>query len=244
MINFVKNEKKYFQFNTGIDSINIGATGREINPIDYSGSGQKVRLSEKNLLSSVTGLNPENIVMLEQIHEDDILVVDSFPEVNLPAYGEADGLITALPGVALVIRSADCVPVFIFDDKKKVLSAVHSGWKGTMLDITGKCIEKMKRDFFCNTGNLHVFILPSIGPAMYEVNEDVAKHFPENTLSKEGKLFVNLWGSIEQSCVKAGVPKKQIFNTGICNRTNYKEFFSHRYGDAERNLNFAFICGE
>lgn len=244
MINFFKNEKKYYQLNTGIDSLNIGVTGREINSTDYSSPEREVRLSDKNLLSSVTGLDPENIVMLEQIHEDDILVVDSFPEVNLPSYGEADGLITALPGIALVIRSADCVPVFIFDDAKKVLGAVHSGWKGTKLDVAGKCIEKMKSDFSCEPGKMNVFILPSIGPEMYEVNEDVAKHFPDNTFSREGKLFVDLWGSIKKSCVRAGIPKDQIFNTGICNRTNFNEFFSHRYGDSGRNLNFAFIRGD
>ena len=244
MVEFFKNEKSYFSLNTGIDAINIGVIGREINSTDYSAPVQEVRLSDKNLLSSVTGLIPENIVMLEQIHGNDILVVDSFPKINSPAYGEADGLITALPGVALVIRSADCVPVFIFDHKKKVLGAVHSGWKGTMLDITGKCLKKMKNDFFCEPGNLHVFILPSIGPNMYEVSGDVARHFPEHTLSKEGKLFVDLWGSIESSCIKSGVSKERIFNTGVCSRTNYKDFFSHRYGDAGRNLNFAFMCEE
>jgi len=243
MIKFVKNEKQYFQLNTGIESINIGVTGREINSTDYSGPGRDVRLSDKNLLSSVTGLDPGNIVMLEQVHGNDILVVDRFPEGNLPAYGEADGLITDLPGIALIIRTADCVPVFIYDSVKQVLGAVHSGWKGTMLNVAGECIGKMKIEFGSDPGDMHVFILPSIGPEMYEVNEDVAGHFPDNTLKAEGRLFVDLWGSIEESCVRSGVPEVQIFNTGICNRTNYNEFFSHRYGDAGRNLNFAFIRG-
>lgn len=243
MINFFKNENKYFQLNTGIESVNIGVTGREINSTDYSGPGRDVRLSDKNLLASVTGLGAEKIVMLEQVHGDEILVVDSFPEDNLPSYGEADGLITGLPGLALVIRTADCVPVFIYDAEKKVLGAVHSGWKGTMLDVAGKCIDKMKNHFSSDPGDMKVFILPSIGPETYEVNDDVAQHFPENTLSVKGKLFVDLWGSIEKSCVRAGVPEGNIFNTGICNRTNYNDFFSHRYGDAGRNLNFAFIRG-
>ena len=242
MIRFVKNEKKYFELNTGIESVNIGATGREINSTDYSGPGRDVRLSDKKLLSNVTGLIPENIIMLEQVHGDDILIVDSSPAENLPAYGEADGLITNIPGIALVIRTADCVPVFIYDSVKQVLGAVHSGWKGTMLDVTGKCIAQMI-ELGSDPGNMHVFILPSIGPEMYEVNEDVAKHFPDNTLSAKGKLFVDLWGSVEKSCVRSGIPEEQIFNTGICNRTNYNDFFSHRYGDAGRNLNFAFIRG-
>jgi YfiH family protein len=143
--------------------------------------------------------------------------------------------------IALVIRTADCVPVFIYDAEKKVLGAVHSGWKGTMLNVSGKCIEQMKREFSCDPGGMQVFILPSIGPEMYEVNEDVAQHFPENTRFVNGKIYVDLWGSIENSCVRAGVAAEHIFNTGICSMTNYNEFFSHRYGDAGRNLNFAFI---
>ena len=243
MINFFKNESKYFQLNTGIESINIGVTGREINSTDYSGPGRDVRLSDKKLLASVTGLGAEKIVMLEQVHGDEILVVDSFPEDNLPSYGEADGLVTGLPGLALVIRTADCVPVFIYDSANQVLGAVHSGWKGTMLDVAGKCIEKMRKQFSSDPFDMKVFILPSIGPEMYEVNDDVAQHFPGDTLAVEGRLFVDLWGSIEKSCAKAGVPEENIFNTGICNRTNYNDFFSHRYGDAGRNLNFAFIRG-
>ena len=243
MNKFFKNERKYFQLNTEIESVTIGATGREINSTDYSGPGRDVRLSDKKLLSSVTGLDPEKIVMLEQVHGDHILLVDRFPAENLPVYGEADGLITNISGIALVIRTADCVPVFIYDSVKQVLGAVHSGWKGTMLDVAGKCIGKMKIEFGSDPGDMHVFILPSIGPEMYEVNEDVAGHFPDNSLSREGKLFVDLWGSIEDSCVRSGIPEGQIFNTGICNRTNYNEFFSHRYGDAGRNLNFAFIRG-
>jgi len=90
-------------------------------------------------------------------------------------------------------------------------------------------------------GRLYSFILPSIGPESYEVNSDVADYFPEHTLKIDGRLYVDLWASIEDSCRRWSLRPENIFNTGICNRKNTDEFFSHRFGDRGRNLNFAFV---
>jgi YfiH family protein len=215
--------------------------GREINPINYQLPTDKIREEEKKILTAITGIAPKNIIMLNQIHSDKIIHIAEKPIEDLPFIGDADGLVTKLHGTLLVIRTADCVPVFLYDQKQKILGAVHSGWKGCSLNIAGKCVMEMVDKYASNSSDIKAFILPSIGPQSYEVNEDVAVHFPENRINRAGKLYVDLWGAVEDSLKRAGIKHENIYNTKICNRINHADFFSHRFGDLGRNLNFAFM---
>jgi len=221
--------------------LNVGVVGREINPVNYQLPTNKIREEEKLILTTITGIAPQNIIMLNQIHSDRIIHVAENPTEDIPYIGDADGLLTKLRGTLLVIRTADCVPVFLYDHKKKILGAVHSGWKGCSLNIAGKCVTEMVDKYAANPSDIKAFILPSIGPQSYEVNEDVANFFPENRLSRDDKLYVDLWGAVEDSLKKSGIRRENIYNTSICNRINYADFFSHRFGDLGRNLNFAYM---
>ncbi len=241
MNQILKKEKGHFAVNSGLSGLSVGVVGREINSIDYKTSYNKIRLSEKKILTGITGITSKKIAMLDQVHGNIIIHVVNMPSSELAAVGEADGLITPIKGIELVIRSADCVPVFLYDPVNEVLAAAHSGWKGTKLNIAGKCVRDMHYIYGSDPGNIRAFLLPSIGPDSYEVNEDVASHFPESTITKDGKLYVDLWNSIENSLKKAGVKGDNISNPRICNRINHSEFFSHRFGDMGRNLNFAFM---
>jgi YfiH family protein len=241
MKKFSKSEAGSYLINTGSDDLHVGVVGREINPIDYQLSAHKIREEEKKILNNITGIDPKNIIMLNQIHSDKFIHVAESPIDDLPDIGDADGLLTGLNGTLLVIRTADCVPVFLYDQKKKKLGAVHSGWKGCMLNIAGKCVTEMADKYGSDPTDISAFILPSIGPESYEVNEDVAVYFPENKINRNGRLYVDLWGAIESSLIKSGVRQENIYNTKICNRINHADFFSHRFGDLGRNLNFAFI---
>ncbi len=87
---------------------------------------------------------------------------------------------------------------------------------------------------------MRAYILPSIGPESYEVNQDVARFFPRQTIKRGDSLYVDLWSGIESSLEAAGIPSENIFNSEICKRKNTEEFFSHRFGDTGRNLNFVY----
>ncbi len=241
MNELLKYYKGYFRIYTGFSGLSAGVAGREINSVYYDDSYEDIRSGEKRILNSITGIKEKSIVMLDQVHGKMIIHVVNEPSHDLPAVGEADALITAIKGIVLVIRSADCVPVILYDPEKNVLAAIHSGWKGTMLNISGGCVKEMVYLYGSDPGNIRAFILPSIGPDAYEVNNDVACHFPDNTITADGKIFVDLWGAVESSLKDAGISRDNIHNTRICNRTNHSDFFSHRYGDAGRNLNFAFM---
>ena len=241
MISFTRNKAAFYEINGLPANIKAGCVGRAANNIDYLQNREGVRLAEKRILGAATGLPEKDILSLEQVHGRGILIVEEKPAAPLDIYGTADAMLTSLKEVCLVIRAADCVPVIIADKKSRAVGAVHSGWKGTRLGISGAAAALMKERFGCSGDDLLACILPSIGPQSYEVKEDVAQYFPEYTERRGGSLFTDLWTAVTTSLAAEGVPRENIFNCGICNLQNTDEFFSHRHGDAGRNLNYIFM---
>ncbi len=223
------------------EKLALHVVGKHENPIDYSAEPALVRHAEKSVLADITGIPRERTIMLNQVHKDDIISVESYPETDIPFYADADGLLTTLTGLCLVIRTADCVPVFAFDPQRGVLGAVHSGWRGCRLDIAGKLIMQMQNGCRCAPENIHVFILPAIGAGSYTVDEDVASFFPRHTARSSGKILVDLPGSIQTSLLEQGVPGQNITLYRHCTMEENEKFFSHRMGDTGRNLNAGFL---
>ena len=73
------------------------------------------------------------LIIMDQVHSDIVHIVSTVPARKL----RGDGLITSLPGVFLTIKTADCLPVFMVDEKQRVVGAVHCGWRGTQQRILG-----------------------------------------------------------------------------------------------------------
>lgn len=91
-----------------------------------------------NRISSHFPITPKNIIFMNQVHSD--MVVKKLDKK--PSFPKADGMITQIKGLALAIKSADCLPIFLFDNKNKVISAIHAGWRGTALKIVKKALKK------------------------------------------------------------------------------------------------------
>jgi YfiH family protein len=241
MIYLTKNDKNFFTFETPFRELNIGIAARSANTIDYGRDLAQIRKDEKQFLHSYTGIQEKNILFLNQVHGDTVLTIDEPPSVNGLYLGDADAVITSLPYVCPVIRTADCVPVIVYDPEHKIIAAVHSGWKGTHLGIAAKTVRTMKEKYGSEPVCMHIFLLPSIGPDSYVVNEDVSGYFPEDVQVKNGRIYLDLWKNIQDSVIRERVRAENIFLSGICNFINNREFFSHRRGDGERNLNFCYL---
>jgi polyphenol oxidase len=211
------------------------------NPVNYSLDSENIRLGEKKLISQNTGIEEKNIISLQQVHGDDIVDITEFPDKNYPIYAEGDALVTPLKNLCLVIRTADCVPVFIYDKKKKIIGAAHSGWKGTELNISSKLVSYMKIRYYCESEDLIAWILPSIGPESYEIKDDVAVHFDSRFLIKTNGIYLDLWKCITASLTSSGINPGKIILSNLCTLKNKKEFFSYRGGDSGRNLNCGYI---
>ncbi len=150
--------------------------------------GDRDKNVEKNysIVCSALGLDPEKLVFYHQVHGTDTPIVtsaDALPVIS-SARGSADGSITNERGLTLAVFTADCVPVLLCDPVKKVVAAVHSGWRGTAQGIAAAAVERMKRSFGCKGEDIFAAVGPCIKPCCFETDEDV----PSAMLEKHGEL--------------------------------------------------------
>lgn len=125
------------------------------------------------ILSRRLQLDPGRIAFARQVHGGAIDTVESVPRV-VPT---ADALITAVPGLFLAVKTADCLPIMLLDPARHVVAAVHAGWNGTVLRIVRKVVRKMKSEFRTDPSDLFVALGPAIGPCCYEVDDAILVPF-------------------------------------------------------------------
>jgi|SRR5574344_464339 len=119
-----------------------------------------------------------------QVHETNTVIIDeAFLEKNALeqtlAMDGVDALTTNIPNVCVCVKTADCIPVLLWDEISNVVSAVHAGWKGTLERIVEANIEVMKDTFGVKPENLQAIIGPGIGPESFEVGDEVYQLFAE-----------------------------------------------------------------
>ena len=121
---------------------------------------------------------PYPVIQGHQVHGSRIAIVDrpGMTREDLEGY---DAFITTLTGVAIGVRTADCVPVLMYDPVHRVIAAVHSGWKGTVLMISKSTVNLMGERFGTNPEDIQVVIGPAIGPDSFQVGEEVAEKFKD-----------------------------------------------------------------
>lgn len=146
------------------------------------------RWSEADFLAFAEsrGLKP---VIMHQLHSDVIHRVDSVPPEKL----EGDALMTNVPGLVLVIRTADCLPVLLVDEENRAVAAIHCGWRGTEKRILEKAVQTMGEVYGSKPATMLAALGPCIGAACYEVGVEVKKAFikagfPEGLFVERGKL--------------------------------------------------------
>lgn len=184
------------------------------------------------LLQNSVGVNQSKIVFPKQTHSKNIGIVENDQNI----FPNTDGLITNIPGICIAIRTADCVPVLLFDPVQKVVAAIHSGWKGTIQKISQKTIELMQEEFGTNPQNIVAGIGPSVGPEVYEVGPEVAdqykEQFPKNNLlvsiPDSAKSLLNLWEANKQILIESGLSEENIEIAEMCTYSNPELFYSAR----------------
>ena len=119
---------------------------------------------------------PYPVIQGHQVHDCKVAVIDR-PDMTRADLEGYDAFITSLLGVAIGVRTADCVPVLLYDPENRVVAAVHSGWKGTVLHISQKALEVMAVKFGSEARNIRAVIGPAIGPDSFQVGMEVAEKF-------------------------------------------------------------------
>lgn len=186
-------------------------------------------------LAQDLGFSAEKAVCAKQTHTDNIRIVTPADrgkgifEIDSDIQ-DTDGLITNERGMALIIFTADCVPLLFFDPVQKVVAASHAGWRGTAKNIGGKTIRKMAERFGCEPKNIIAAIGPSIGKCCFEVDRDTAEQFGEEyRIPKEnGKFHVDLWAVNRDQMTNQGVMPENIYISEECTICNSDKYYSYR----------------
>lgn len=150
-----------------------------------------------------------------QIHSDTVFV---------DSEGDGDGIIITKPSIAL-IRTADCIPVVLFDRTEDIGGVFHSGWRGTELKIVSKGAEMMKR---MGCRNIEAVIFPGIGVCCFEIGEELLERFKNAEIPisyRNGRLYADLKTAIKNELKNAGILK--ITDNSECTFCN-EGYFSYR----------------
>ena len=148
-----------------------------------------------------------------------------------------DALITQLPGYCIAISTADCVPILLYDKEKKVVAAVHAGWRGTVQDIALLTLQKMQSAFGSQPQDIVACIGPSISQDSFEVGEEVHQAFVDKGYDMERisrihpktlKHHIDLWEANRCQLLNFGIPAEQIEVAQICTYIHHEQFFSAR----------------
>ncbi len=198
-------------------------------------NGDDVQTVKQNWceLKVALGLSDVNVITANQVHGDTILKASNGTGKRA---GVGDGLMTDVPGLLLGIMAADCVPLLFLEPGRKVVGAVHAGWRGTAAGIAARAVTQMQEEYRIDPSALRVAMGPSIGPCCYEVGREVVEqievNWPEalrDAWRPEGaKGRLDLKAINEAQLDGAGVPRSHIQRIGPCTACNVEDFFSYR----------------
>ena len=193
--------------------------------------------------NDIKKLNIDNYYELKQTHSDIINILDD----NYINNTEGDAIITNQINKPMIIKVADCIPILLYDKENKVLALVHSGWKGTLKNITIKTVNKMISIYNTKKENIQVVIYPSIRKCHFEVDLDVYTLFKNeiNNIDKYTNKRNNKYYIDMQSIIKDNLKEIEINNiidTNICTYCNKDKYHSYRYNHTDkRNILLAMI---
>ena len=205
------------------------------------------------ILGHAVGFDPENLVLTRQVHTDVVRTVTKSDHRSLDHrdYPTCDGLITNDPGTALVIFTADCTPILLWDPETGAVGACHAGWRGTAMDIAGKTVRAMQTEFGCDPKNIRTAIGPNLDSCCFETDADV----PDAMLACFGnevqahirpagnKFYVNLKEINAHALRRSGVAHIEISTD--CTLCLHETYWSHRYTRGVRGSQGAVIvCKE
>ena len=192
------------------------------------------------LTDLVKTYNLDKYYCLNQIHSDIVNIVDDKSPTNITG----DALVTNQKKLPLVIRTADCISLVIYDKEKKVLATVHSGWRGTLNGIVNNAIDTMINKFNCNPSNIEAYLYPSIRNCHFEVDNDVYQLFKlkynDYITKKDTKYLIDLQSIVKSQLTLLGITK--ITDSNICTYCNNDKYYSYRFNKTnERNYLIAYI---
>ncbi len=188
-----------------------------------------------NSVANAFEISTERVVTVSQVHGENIVTINDLNIHNARA-AHADAMITKVPGIALGVETADCVPVLLFDPARSAVAAVHAGWRSTVKKIVQKTVCRMHEEFGSESSQLIAAIGPAIGPECYEVDGPVmepvkdAFSFWKQVAAPRGngRWSLDLVKANKIELMQIGLTEKNIHTLGLCTSCRRETFYSYR----------------
>ena len=206
----------------------------------YCGDAEESVAENMDRLCGVLGTTPRGVVTAHQTHGTRVLDVTPrflvLDDADRAAEAEGvDALITAEPYIYIGVSTADCVPILMCDTERRVVAAVHAGWRGTCARILVHTVEAMVREYGCRPHDIMAHIGPSISAEAFEVGDEVYDafrdaHFPMSRIATKPchKWHIDLPGANALTLAELGVRPENVRLSGECTYKQSDKYFSAR----------------
>ena len=183
-------------------------------------------------MAAALGVAPDRLLTPYQIHSPDVAVVEGpWSEQTRP---RADALVTATPGLAIAVSTADCGPLLFADSQAGVIGAAHAGWRGALGGVIEATLDAME-SLGAARGHITVALGPTIGQANYEVGPEFVERFLAadagnaryfTSSNRAGHAMFDLPGYIAARAKAAGIGEFE--DLGLCTYAEPDRFYSYR----------------
>jgi len=218
-------------------------------------------LANRDVLCNALGFNYGHLKVPGQVHSGNVVQITD--AVSNPDLSGVDALVTSLTAVPLLLHFADCVPVMIYERKKKLLAIAHAGWRGTAQSIVKNSVELLVRSLGGDPANMIAAVGPAIGTCCYPTGDDVVEKLldtvaPENSSASQSdharaliasRLVVrgaddtvrpNLKAFNALQLLQVGVAEVDVSN--LCTACKPELFYSHRQSGGTTGRQGAIAC--
>jgi YfiH family protein len=170
---------------------------------------------------------PIAAVQAEQVHGAGIAAVES-PSAAGSTIAGCDALVTRMMRLALVIRSADCLPILVSDPVRRIIAAAHAGWRGLAAELPIRLVYFLVHFYRCRPSDLQAAIGPGIRACCYAVGPEFGKRFGRFVKESHSKRFCDLPAIAADQLCRAGVSPERIGDSFHCTACDAKRWFSLR----------------
>jgi hypothetical protein len=209
--------------------------------------GDEPEAVEENHHRALTplGLKPDRIVSPWQVHGAEVEVVERQHLGTVRP--KTDALVTAVPGVPLMMRFGDCAPVLFCDPARRVVGMAHAGWRGVVAGVLQASVRTLTEQLSCQVESIWAGVGPTIGPCCYDVGANVARDIAcacpsgaDVVRRVDGQSYADLPAAVEAQLRAAGI--QRVDQASLCTSCRVDEFFSHR-AENGRTGRFGVVIG-
>ena len=208
-----------------------------------SGDAELPVAENRRRVLALFGTDERNACAFSQVHGTRVLT-------GAPSWfqEEADAVVSNTPGLALVISTADCLPVLFYDPLTGAVGAAHCGWRGTVKGVAAATVHRLTELYGSNPADLRVAFGPAISKPNYQVGAEVIAEFeqagfPASVYKPDGsgRFLLDVAAANRWALLGLGVNSEHLWATGLCTYADPERFFSHRRDRGRTGRHWAVI---